>query len=190
MNFRNLASANLPTVKEQEIIDRCKKGERLAQKLLYEWLSPRMYGVCKRYVKDIEDAQDVLLEAFYKVFDKIDTFKNEGSFEGWVRRIIVNEALMFLRKRHNFNMNIEISNIDLPSVVNIQDELQGEDIMKLLDKLPIGYRTVFNMYVVEGYKHREIADILNISINTSKSQLILAKERLAKMVQENQSDVG
>ena len=176
---------------EQEIIQGCRKNDRKAQQYLYDKYSPKMFGVCKRYVKNYEDAEDVLVDAFFKVMTKIDMYHGNGSFEGWIRRIVVNEALMHLRKNHNFKMTVEISNIDIKSVVTIEDELAAEDILKLLEKLPTGYRTVFNLYVVEGYKHREIAEQLGISINTSKSQLILAKKRLQSLVKENQiPDVG
>ncbi|MBK7870163.1 MAG: RNA polymerase sigma factor [Saprospiraceae bacterium] len=154
--------------------------------MLYDQYSPLLYGVCKRYVKTREDAEDVLVEAFFKILTNIHSFKGEGSFEGWMRRITVNEALMFLRKQHNFNLTVEInpqidSELDPVSPV---DELAARDILNLLDGLPTGYRTVFNLYAVEGYKHREIAEMLGISINTSKSQLILAKKRLQELLEE------
>ncbi len=171
---------------EQELIARCKSEDRQAQKLLYEKFSPKMFGVCRRYLKINEDAEDVLVEGFYKVFNKIDMYKGNGSFEGWIRRIMVNESLMFLRKRNNFNLSVEISNIEVKSVINAQDELEAQDIMDLLGLLPTGYRTIFNLYVIEGYKHREIAEMLGISINTSKSQLILAKKKLRKLIRLNQ----
>lgn len=126
------------------------------------------------------------MEGLFKAMSKIDMFKGAGSFEGWIRRIVVNEALMHLRKNNNFKLTVEISNIEIQSFITIQDELEAQDILNLLNKLPTGYRTIFNLYVVEGFKHREIAEQLGISINTSKSQLILAKKRLRKLVRENQ----
>ena len=176
---------------EKDLIAACKRQERRAQKMLYNRYSPVMLGVCRRYIRNREDAEDVLVEAFFKVLTKIDQYSGSGSFEGWIRRIVVNEALMFLRKVHNFNLTLEISNIDIPTKVTIEDQLAAQDILLLLDELPTGYRTVFNLYVLEGYKHREVAEILNISINTSKSQLILAKKRLQKLIKRNQyPDVG
>jgi len=171
---------------EQELIARCKSEDRKAQKILYEKFSHKMFGVCKRYLKVNEDAEDVLIEGFYKVFSKMDMYSGNGSFEGWIRRIMVNESLMFLRKRNNFNLSVEISNIEIKSVVTVQDELEAQDILNLLEMLPTGYRTIFNLYVIEGYKHREIAELLGISINTSKSQLILAKKKLQKLIRLNQ----
>ena len=178
-------------MKEKELIAACRKENRAAQKLLYERYTPKMFGVCLRYVRNREDAEDVLVGGLFKVLTNIHSFKGAGSFEGWIRRIVVNEALMFLRKKHNFRMTIEISNVELKSDVTIEDELAAQDILNLLEKLPTGYRTIFNLYVVEGYKHREIAELLGISINTSKSQLILAKKRMRDLLNKNQyPDVG
>ncbi|MEM1217994.1 MAG: RNA polymerase sigma factor [Bacteroidota bacterium] len=169
---------------EQEMIQGCKAGDRKAQKLLYESYSPKLFGVVKRYVKSPEDAEDVLIEGFFKVMTKIDLYSGSGSFMGWMRRIMVNEALMFLRKNNNFNMTVEINNnLHMPTKVTVEDQLAADAILALLDKLPVGYRTVFNLYVLEGYKHREIAEELGISINTSKSQLILARKRLRELIQ-------
>lgn len=173
---------------ELELIEACKHDDRRAQQLLFDRYSPTMFGVCMRYVKGREDAEDILVEAFFKVLTNIQNFKAEGSFEGWIRRIVINEALMFLRKQHNFNMTLEIdpqldSEVDPVTAV---DELAAQDILNLLDGLPTGYRTIFNLYVLEGYKHREIADLLGISINTSKSQLILAKKRLQELLENLQ----
>lgn len=167
---------------EKELIERCRREDRRAQKLLYDRYTPKMFGVCRRYIKTKEDAEDVLVEGFYKVFKKLHQFKDAGSFEGWIRRIMVNESLMYLRKAHNFKLTIEVSNIDIKSKVTVEDDLAAQDILNLLSKLPTGYRTVFNLFVLEGYKHREIAEMLGISINTSKSQLILAKKRLRTML--------
>ena len=176
---------------EKELIAACKKQDRAAQRILYERYHPKMFGICKRYVRHQEDAEDVLVEGFFKVLTNISQFKGAGSFEGWIRRIMVNEALMFLRKRHNFQQTVEIENVEAPTTISVEDELAAQDILRLLDELPTGYRTVFNLYVLEGYKHREIADILGVSINTSKSQLILAKKRLQAMLRQRQyPDVG
>ncbi len=170
---------------EAELIEQCRQDNRKAQQLLYERYAPKMFGVCKRYIRTREDAEDVLVEGLFKVFDNIHKFKGQGSFEGWIRRIVVNQSLMFLRKKHNFKLTVEVSNIEVKTGVSIEDELAEQDILNLLSKLPTGYRTVFNLYVIEGYKHREIAEIMGISINTSKSQLILAKKRLKRLIQLN-----
>ena len=172
---------------EKDLIQACKKQDRRAQQLLFDRFSPVMYGVCKRYLKNPEDAEDVLVEGFYKVLTKLNSYSGEGSFEGWIRRIIVNEALMHLRKHQKLKMNVEINpNLDYTTKVTVEDELAANDILKLLNQLPTGYRTVFNLYVLEGFKHREIAELLGISINTSKSQLILAKKKLKLLVEANE----
>jgi len=169
-------------VTETELIQACKKQDRRAQQLLFDRFSPVMFGLCKRYLKKREDAEDVLVEGFFKVLTKLDQYSGKGSFEGWIRRIMVNEALMHLRKNKNLKMTLEINDYYLKTMVTVEDELQAADILNLLDRLPTGYRTVFNLYVLEGYKHREIAEMLDISINTSKSQLILAKKRMQGLV--------
>ena len=170
-------------MKETALIEACKKEDRRAQQMLYDRFSPMAMGVCMRYVGRREDAEDVLVEAFFKVLTNIHQFRGQGSFEGWVRRIVVNESLMFLRKRHNFNMTIELDQVKEPGTrVEVVSKLATDDILNLMNQLPTGYRTVFNLYVLEGYKHREIAEILGISINTSKSQLILAKKRMQELL--------
>lgn len=171
-------------VTEEDLIEACRNNDRHAQKALYDRYSSVMYGVCKRYIKSPEDAEDVLVEAFFKILTSLHQYKGSGSFEGWIRRIVVNESLMFLRKRHNFRLTAEINDADYSTTTTVVNQLAVEDILGLLEKLPTGYRTVFNLYVLEGYKHREIADILGISINTSKSQLILAKKKMQDMLED------
>jgi RNA polymerase sigma factor (sigma-70 family) len=169
---------------EEQLIERCKQQERLAQKLVYEKYAGRMFGLCKRYVKTTENAEEVLMEGFCKVFQKIDMYSGTGSFEGWIRRIMTNESLMFIRRDYKFNDHVDIQDVQVETFdVTIEEKLIAADIIKLLDLLPTGYRTVFNLYVMEGYKHREIAELLHISINTSKSQLILAKRKLKELVE-------
>ncbi len=170
---------------EIEIIERCRQQDAKAQRFLYERYAPKMLGVCRRYISSREDAEDVLGEAMFKVFENIHTFQSSGSFEGWIRRIIVNEALMFLRKKRLLTVDTdgaELNSIDHATPLSIEHELAAKEILQLLEKLPTGYRTVFNLFVIEGYKHVEIAELLNISINTSKSQLILAKDRMRQLI--------
>lgn len=171
---------------EQELIRRCKAHDREAQKKLYNRYAPVLLAICRRYVKVLEDAEDVLLESFYKIFSNIGQYEGKGSFEGWIKRICVNESLMFLRKKHNFNLSLENSHLQIGDPEpNVEELLFEGDILALLHLLPTGYRTVFNLYVLEGYKHREIAVRLGISINTSKSQLIQAKKKLAFYLKKN-----
>lgn len=178
-------------MKEEIVIKALKSEDRKVQKWLFTKYSRLFLAICRRYVKVQEDAEDVLLRGFYKIYKNIPQYSGTGSFEGWMKRIMINESLMFLRKNNNFKLKVEISNIEIKTKLTIQDQLEAEDIIKLLDKLPTGYRTIFNLYVVEGYKHREIAEELGISINTSKSQLILAKKRLRDLIKkEGLLDVG
>jgi RNA polymerase sigma-70 factor (ECF subfamily) len=170
---------------EQELIDGCLKGDRRAQKSLYEKYASKMFGVSRRYVKTIENAEEVIVEAFCKVFQKMDLYTGQGSFEGWIRKVVVNESLMFIRKNYRFNEHLDINDVPVQAVnITIEDELSANEILGLLDQLPTGYRTVFNLYVLEGLKHKEIAEMLEISINTSKSQLILAKKRMKELVEK------
>ena len=170
---------------EIEIIERCRQQDAKAQRFLYERYAPKMLGVCRRYISSREDAEDVLVEAMFKVFDNIQAFQSAGSFEGWIRRIVVNESLMFLRKKRLLTVDTdgaELNSIDHATPLSIEHELAAKEILQLLEKLPTGYRTVFNLFVIEGYKHVEIAELLNICINTSKSQLILAKDRMRQLL--------
>ena len=168
---------------EQELIDGCLKGDRRAQKSLYEKYASKMFGVSRRYVKTIENAEEVIVEAFCKVFQKMDLYTGQGSFEGWIRRIMVNESLMLLRKRQPLHFpGDEVEFHDHPDSFSIESEISAREILEILDELPPGYRTIFNLYVLEGLKHHEIAELLGISINTSKSQLVLAKEKLRKIL--------
>lgn len=142
-----------------------------------------MFGICRRYVKNEQDAEDVMLGGFLKIFTKIDQYTGSGNFEGWMKRIMVNESLMFLRK-HNMNLSVEISDHQISISPEAESHLQTKELLSLLDKLPVGYRTIFNLYAIEGYKHHEIADKLGISINTSKSQLIKARKKLKEYLSD------
>ncbi len=177
-------------VSEETLIKKCQQFDRRAQKVIYDRYSSVMLGVCRRYVKDWMDAENVLSEGFYKAFTKIKQFSFKGSFEGWLRRIMVNESLAHLRKRHDFNLALEASNVHLQGGVSPEDVASANSILELLKTLPTGYRTIFNLYVIEGYKHKEIAEQLGISINTSKSQLIKARKRLQKLMNEDKMKTG
>lgn len=168
-----------------EIISKCKKGDRKAQNLLFRQYAPVLKSICLRYMKNEVDAEDALIKGFYKIFSNLKAYSGLGSFEGWMKRIVINECLMLLRKNNNLSMTIPIEDAKGQNMkVDFVDTLTYEDILKLLDELPTGYRTVFNMYVIEGYKHREIGEALGISINTSKSQLILARKKLQELVKK------
>lgn len=173
---------------EANIIKRCRAQDPKAQKVLYEKYAPIFYGICIRYMKNTPQAEDVLVESFYKIFSKIDQYKDQGSFEGWMKRIVINEALMKIRKNNNLSLHVEIEKAyTLKENERIVSNINYKQLLELLEELPTGYRTIFNMYVIEGYKHREIAEILGISINTSKSQLILAKKRMRELYKKKHS---
>lgn len=180
----HLYVGNNRRVTEQALIQACIRQERKAQKMLYEQYAPLVMGICRRYLKSEEDAEDTLVETMYKVLAKLAEFKSEGSFEGWIRRIAVNECLMSLRKNQRMSFSEDLQDFDMPTAATVTEQLNMEEILHALDSLPAGYRTVFNLYAVEGYKHREIADMMGISINTSKSQFALAKERMQAILQK------
>ncbi|HYC84361.1 MAG TPA: sigma-70 family RNA polymerase sigma factor [Chryseosolibacter sp.] len=172
--------------KEEELIKGCLKRERSAQQQLFDLYSSKMYGVCHRYVKHAMEAEDILVTAFTKIFERIDQFKGEGSFEGWIRRIMVNEALTYLRKSRAMYLETDLEQADRePDYDKLGDHLEAEDLLKMIQELPAGYRLVFNMYAIDGYSHKEIAAQLGISENTSKSQLSRARVYLQKMLAEN-----
>lgn len=171
--------------KEEELIQGCLRRERNAQQQLYDLYSSKMYGICFRYVRNAMEAEDVLVTAFTKIFERINQFKGEGSFEGWIRRIMVNEALTHLRKSRAMYVETELEAADRePDYEQLSDHLIAEDLLNMIDKLPPGYKIVFNMYAIDGYSHKEIADQLGISENTSKSQLSRARTYLQKMLSD------
>jgi RNA polymerase sigma-70 factor (ECF subfamily) len=171
--------------KEDDLVKGCKRGDHHAQQQLFDLYSGRMYGVCSRYVKNTMQAEDILVMAFTKVFEKISQFKGEGSFEGWVRRIMVNESLSYLRKTRSMVVETDLEKADRePDYDRLSDHLEAEDLLKMIEKLPPGYRIVFNMYAIDGYSHKEIAEELGISENTSKSQLSRARLYLQKLLAE------
>lgn len=162
----------------------CKKGDRKAQKALFDSLSGKMLAVCMRYCGDRSLAEDLLQEGFITLFSKLDTFKGEGSFEGWARRIFVNTALMELRRRDALKMSDDIDmarGVEAPTSTQLQD-IGYSELMKLVMDLPDGFRTVFNMFVIEGYSHKEIAEELGISEVTSRSQLNRARAWLQSRI--------
>ncbi|MBE2231322.1 MAG: RNA polymerase sigma factor [Chitinophagaceae bacterium] len=155
------------------------------QEALYQRFSPRMYAVCLRYAGNTEEAEDILQEGFVKVFRKLESFRNEGSFEGWIRRIFVNTAIEhFRRKKYLLPVTEKEENTLEARNTSVLDDLSARDIMAIVQELSPGYRTVFNLYVVEGFTHKEIADILGISEGTSKSQLSRAKVILQEKVKQ------
>jgi RNA polymerase sigma factor (sigma-70 family) len=174
------------------LIKKVRRGNRKAQHELFELFSPKMLSVCRQYVKNNDVAEEVMLNGFLKVFTHLESFKSEGSFEGWIRRIMVNEAITHLRKVQKlyFKDEAAIEN-SMEHVAYIETGLEVNEIQRLIDSLPDGYKTVFVLYAVEGYKHSEIAELLQISESTSKSQLFKARKMLQSLVtNENKISYG
>lgn len=172
---------------QEKLITDCRKGDRRAQKTLYLRYADKLMNICLRYSRDRPEAEDALQNAFVKIFTKIKDFRTgEGSFEGWMSRIAVNESLMTYRKnKRMFYPDDEVIAMNLPpSEPAILQDLAAEDVIKLLERLPDGYRVVFNLHVVEGYSHDEISEMLGITAGASRSQLTRAKRNLRKMLEE------
>jgi len=169
---------------EQQLVIDCQKGDRRAQKKLYEIFSGKMMAVCLRYCKDRETARDLLHDGFLKVFSHIDDFESKGSFEGWIRKIMINTALEYVRKQNDegYSLNIEEAYTLTNGDFSILDNLQAEELIGLIQKLPDAYRSVFNLFVVEGYSHKEIAAAMKITESSSRVYLTRAKQLLQEML--------
>ncbi|MBW2936710.1 RNA polymerase sigma factor [Aureisphaera sp. CAU 1614] len=176
----------------KSVISRAKDGNRKAQQELYELFAPKMLSVCRQYIKRDDIAEEVMLTGFLKVFTYLNSYKFEGSFEGWIRRIMVNESISQLRKEKAlFFEDEKVLEQSTDHVAYIETELEVNEIQKMIDELPDGYKTVFVLYAVEGYKHSEIAELLQISESTSKTQLFKARKALQnRMNQENKLSYG
>ncbi|MDP2338234.1 MAG: sigma-70 family RNA polymerase sigma factor [Bacteroidota bacterium] len=168
------------------IISDCIAGNPKAQAKLYQQFAPKMFGVCLRYAKDRTEAEDNLQEGFIKVFTNLKTFRNDGSLEGWIRRIMINVSLEKIRKQH---LLYPVEDVTIYDTVNFSDDviskISADDLIKLIQELPPRYQMVFNLYVIEGFSHQEIASEMSITQGTSKSNLSRAREILKKKVQEN-----
>ena len=171
---------------DETLVDECVSGNAKAQRMLFERYSAKMLGVAIRYIKDKERAEDVLQDAFIKVFKNLKKFKHYGSLEGWIRRIVVNTALDQLRKNKKRQSNVELDDsfFELATDSFTVERLQAESLLNLVQQLPEGYRTVFNLFAIEGYSHKEIAEKLSISENTSKSQYSRAKSVLRDVLKK------
>ncbi len=167
-----------------ELIKDARQGSAAAQKYLFDQLADKMLLLCRRYIKNREDAEEVLLDGFYKFFKNLNgfTYQGEVSLIAWIKRIMINECLMFLRKKNVFNIVTENAAEDIPLEEEALNDLSAAEIFSLLSQLPVGYRTVFNLYVIEGMDHKEIAALLGISDGTSRSQLSKAKSLLQKIL--------
>lgn len=170
----------------EQLIKDCVAGKQRALAQLYHMFSAKMYGVCLRYAKDATEAEDNLQEGFIKVFNNLKTFRNEGSLEGWIRRIMINVSLEKLRKQQ---LLYPVEDVAVFDTVNYSDDviakISAEDLLKLVQELPPRYRLVFNLYAIEGLSHQEIAEEMSITQGTSKSNLARARDILKRKVQEN-----
>ena len=166
---------------EKELIELAADNNRHAQQKIYSKFSGKMLSICRQYIKDIHQAEDIMITAFMKVFTNLKNFEHKGSFEGWMRRIMVNECISYIRVQKQIKY-IEDSEYLEESFNNIESQFSVEDIQFLIDCLPDGYKMVFNLYAIEGYKHQEIAQMLGINEGTSKSQLSHAKKILQTQI--------
>lgn len=173
---------------DKTLINECLKGNSVAQKKLFDKYAPKMMYVCLRYCREQEDAEDALQEAFIKMFASLERYQFEGSFEGWLRRIVVNCCLDFLRRVKKLQADVSVDDyaykIATPSLAS--DQIQAEDLLKLIHALPKGYQTVFNLFAIEGYSHKEIADLLGITEETSKSQYFRARAFLRNSLEKQE----
>ena len=166
---------------EKKIIQLAVENNRHAQHQIYSKFSPKMLGVCRQYIKDLQQAEDVMITAFMKVFSSLKSFEHKGSFEGWIRRIMIHECISFIRVKKQVKF-IEDETFFEERHNEIESKFSVDDIQFLIDSLPDGYKMVFNLYVIEGYKHQEIAEMLGINEGTSKSQLSHARKMLQNQI--------
>ncbi len=186
LNSREQQEGQAPKSGYASLIEGCRSGSRLSQKALYDALSGKMFAVCLRYMGDRESAEDVLQDGFVTLFSKLDSFTGSGSFEGWARKIFVNTALMALRRKDVLKQSEDVGaayGISSDDVSAVQ-KISYQELLQLVSELPAGFRTVFNMYVIEGYSHKEIAEALGVSEATSRSQLQRARTLLKNKVKE------
>jgi RNA polymerase sigma-70 factor (ECF subfamily) len=167
---------------ENELIAGCVQKNRMAQRQLYEQYAGRMWSVCRRYAGNSETAHDLLHDGFIRLFDKIKTYKGHGSFEGWMRRLFVNTALEYLRKKEILKDYEDYAPTIQATEVSVFETMAAEELMEKIMALPAGFRTVFNLYAIEGYSHQEIAGMLHITESTSRSQYVRARQYLQKMI--------
>jgi len=186
-----MQAAAKTTYTEEQIIAGCISGERKYQEILYHTYSSKMFSVCLRYANEYAGAEDLLQDGFIKVFNNIQKFRSEGSFEGWIRRIFVNNSIEYFRKKANMYVVQETEALTYEYYDdNAVQKLMKEDLMKIIQSLSVGYRTIFNLYAIEGYSHKEIAEMLNITEGTSKSQLARARYLLQKKIAEAMPNMG
>lgn len=175
-----------PTLEDKELFLLCQEQNSKAQELIYRKHSGSLMVTCQRYMRTAHDAEEALIQGFYKIFRGIDKveWRGNAAFKGWLKRVVVNECLMALRKNQREKAESGLENIHSTSNLSAESDLMEQEVLTLITKLPNGYRTVFNMYIIEGYNHKEIAEKLGIQESTSKSQLSKARKLLQKWIQQ------
>ena len=174
---------------EAQLVAALKRGESRAHKVVYERYAGKMLAVCTRYCANRDDAEEVMIDGFMRVFEKIEQFREDGSFEGWIRRVMVTASLMFLRKNKQWRQEVSIDDVTVePDYAWADTAVNENDLLRMVNQLPDGYRTVFNLYAIEGYSHAEIAEMLGISEGTSKSQLSRARMLLQANIKKLEQD--
>jgi RNA polymerase sigma-70 factor (ECF subfamily) len=175
--------------RQQEILDACKNGNRLAQRQLYEHFKGKMFAVCMRYANNRQDAEDLLQEGFVKVFRDLHQYKGLGSLEGWIRRVVLHVALQYIRRQKKTLQTTDLESLSFQigeeDPVVFEEGDNARSLVKLMQKLPAGFRTVLNLYVLEGFTHPQIAEELGITVGTSKSQLNRAKAYLKSLLEKS-----
>jgi RNA polymerase sigma-70 factor (ECF subfamily) len=171
---------------QDQLVKDCLKQKREAQRALYELFAPSMLGVCFRYTKSLSDAEEVLQEGFIKVFTRLHQFKGDGELGGWIRKIMVNSALNFLKtnQKYRYDLSFEETHLHLVSTENPEVNLQTKELAELIRQLPTGFQTIFNLHAVEGYKHAEIASMLGITEGTCRSQYARARVLLIEWIEK------
>ena len=179
-------------MEEKILIKGCLKGNRDAQKLLYASFAPAMLGICYRYTKSLEDAEDVLQEGFIKVFTKLDQFKEQGNLGGWIRKIMVNTAINYLNKHQRYKKEMMIDDVLMHPVSDERPDIMIEtkELIEMIRKLPVGYQVIFNLVAIEGYAHTEISDLMNMNINTIRSKYSRARTMMMTMLKEDEQKIN
>ncbi len=183
-----MSSESSIAMTDEQLVEGCLIPDAKAQKQLYERFNRKMFAVCLRYSSSREEAEDILQEGFVKVFQKISSYKGEGSLEGWIRRVVVNTALDHFRQQKMIWSGLEMAEDQISDETTL-GKLEVQELLKLIQNLPNGFRTVFNLYAIEGYNHREIGELLGISENTSKSQYSRARTQLIESVEQHYKQV-
>jgi len=176
---------------DAELAQKCVENDSFAQKLLFERFSRKMMGLCLRYAERMEEAEDMLQNGFIRVFDKLHTFKGTGSLEGWIRKLMINESLAYIRKYKQVKTTVDMENAErlIPGSLHTGETAEAKDLLRMIQNLPAGFRTVFNLYAIEGYSHREIGELLGISEGTSKSQYARARMHLQNQLRQEPAEI-